>query len=122
MEHYDEYCRLVDTELAKIAKAPELNANLLKDLGCLLDAKKDLLDIKMKEQELMSGGQSMRYMPREPYYGESYRGESYRGDGYYGNSMGNMGGQSMRQEPYGYRMNSQIQDDMVRQTMNKLYN
>ena len=42
--------------------------------------------------------------------------------GYYGGSMGNMGGQSMRQEPYGYRMNPQMQDDMVRQTMNKLYN
>lgn len=127
MEHFDELCKLVDVELAKIAKKPELDVNTLHNLGELLDAKKDLLGIVEKEQMLQNGGQSMRYMPREPYYGDSYRmtDGSYYGNGssndyYRGNMSGKQGG--VYQEPYGMRMQPQIHEDAVRQTMHNLYN
>lgn len=126
MEHFDDYCKLVENELIKIAKKPELDANSLRDLGNLLDAKKDLLDIVLKERQLQGGfsdnGQSMRMMPRDPYYG--YEGASY----YSGNGMSmgsgmNNGQSGAYPDAYGYRYptNPQNREDSIRQTMDKIY-
>lgn len=125
MEHFDDYCKLIDNELVKIAKKPELDVNSLRDLGNLLDAKKDLLDIVLKERQLQGGmydnGQSMRIMPREPYYGASYY-MSGPSEPYSANGMN--GGQSgAYQDSYGnrYPMNPQMREDTIRQTMDKIY-
>lgn len=110
----------MENELIKIAKKPELDANSLRDLGNLLDAKKDLLDIVLKERQLQGGfsdnGQSMRMMPRDPYYG--YEGASY----YSGNGMNN-GQSGAYPDAYGYRYptNPQNREDSIRQTMDKIY-
>lgn len=144
MESYDKICKLVEAELDKIAAKPEMNDAVLTNLYKLIDVKKDLLEIEEMEQQMQQGmmyGQSGRY-PMPPMYpdmmrasyGNSY-GNSYGQNGgnsgeYYGNSRENYGGGGSNRgqsghypEQYGYRgMNPQLQDDVIRQTMNKLYN
>ena len=120
MENFNDFCKLIDGELSKIAKKPELDVNSLHNLGELLDAKKDLLEILEKEQ-MLEGGQSMRYMPAPPIYEKSYR---YGNGGGGGQSMGNEyyrnGGQSGNYpDQYGYQRMSQPQDDLMRP---KMYN
>lgn len=128
MEHYNDYCKLIDSELSKIAKKPELDINTLHNLGELLDAKKDLLEILEKEQMLEGGGQSMRYMPRDIYYDRSYANGNNMGgsSGYYpGYSMANgNGGQSGHFGDYDYQRRIPMpQDDMIRRDLsNKMYN
>lgn len=77
----DIFCRLVDTELEKISKLPQLNDATLNNLHKLTDIKKNLLKIEMLEGQ--NGGSS---------YGRSYgydygmSGNSYGMTPMYGNS------------------------------------
>ena len=64
----DSFCKLIDVELEKISKLPNLNDATLNNLHKLTDTKKNLLKIEKLEIETMGGGNS---------YGHSYGYNSY---------------------------------------------
>lgn len=78
----DIFCRMVDTELEKISKVPQLNDVTLANLHKLTDIKKNLLKIEMLEGQVEGG-----------MMGNSYRGNSYAPGYMMGNSY-NQGGNS----------------------------
>ena len=86
----EKLCKLVDTELDKYAAQTTLNDNMIASLYRLVDIKKDLCEISMKEME-MNGGYSNRAYGL--YYDDGRRdvgGNSYsRMPRYYYNDMGN---------------------------------
>lgn len=67
----DIFCKLIDVELDKISKLPNLNDATLNNLHKLTDTKKNLLKIEKLEMEMMGGGNSYGY------YGNSYGYNSY---------------------------------------------
>lgn len=67
----DIFCKLIDVELDKISKLPNLNDATLNNLHKLTDTKKNLLKIDKLEMEMMGGGNSYGY------YGNSYGYNSY---------------------------------------------
>lgn len=76
----DIFCRLVDTELEKISKIPQLNDATLNNLHKLTDIKKNLLKIEILEGQVNGGNSYGRS------YGYSMTGNSYGMTPMYGNS------------------------------------
>lgn len=71
----DIFCKLIDVELDKISKLPNLNDATLNNLHKLTDTKKNLLKIEKLEMETMGGGNSYGYYGNA--YGNSYGYNSY---------------------------------------------
>lgn len=71
----DIFCKLIDVELDKISKLPNLNDATLNNLHKLTDTKKNLLKIEKLEMEMMGGGNSYGYYGNS--YGNSYGYNSY---------------------------------------------
>lgn len=67
----DSFCKLIDVELEKISKLPNLNDATLNNLHKLTDTKKNLLKIEKLEMDTMGGGNSYGN------YGNSYGYNSY---------------------------------------------
>ncbi len=78
----DIFCKLIDVELDKISKLPNLNDATLNNLHKLTDTKKNLLKIEKLEMEMMGGGNSYGY------YGNSYGYNSYGYNSYAQNQGG----------------------------------
>lgn len=130
----DKLCKLLDSEMEKIAAMPTLNDASLSNLYKLVDVKKDLYEIEEKKMIVDEGygdngnsygrymnGNSNRYPMNPPiYYGESYNGNSYQ--------MNN-GGYSRDRNSDSYThleeamrsATSEAERDAIRQVMNKMY-
>lgn len=93
----DIFCKLIDVELDKISKLPNLNDATLNNLHKLTDTKKNLLKIDKLEMEMMGGGNSFGYYGNAygNSYGNSYAGNAYANNSYAQNQGGNSNGYSM---------------------------
>lgn len=112
----DIFCKLIDVELDKISKLPNLNDATLNNLHKLTDTKKNLLKIEKLEMEMMGGGNSYGY------YGNSYANNSYAqnqglSNGYsMGNDYSRMDGRSHLEAAMRDARNEQEREE-IRQLM-----
>lgn len=75
-DYKDIFCKLIDTELDKIAGMPSLNDNALNQLHMLTDTKKNILKIEKLEHDMsMMDGNSYRH---DAYSYDNPMGGSYR--------------------------------------------
>ncbi len=127
----DKLCKLLDSEMEKIAAMPTLNDASLSNLYKLVDVKKDLYEIEEKKMIVDEGnsygryggymnGNSNRYPMVPPIYGESYNGNSYQmnNNGY----SRDRGSDSYAHLEEAMRSaTSEAERDAIRQVMNKMY-
>ena len=85
----DIFCRLVDVELDKLSKLPQLNDATLNNLQKLTDVKKNLLKIELLEGQLNGGVDSMGGNSYRSGYGNGMSGNSYGMMPMYGGSYDN---------------------------------